>query len=72
MRVGFDIMGFLKAAKVNPRPIAGNYFRAANPVPGSLTQNAVSTSLVDAMCAGETPAPMALRKPLGKVRRFDA
>ncbi|TID27051.1 hypothetical protein E2P81_ATG01506 [Venturia nashicola] len=71
-RVGFDIMGFLKAAKVNPRPIAGNYFRASNPIPGSLSQNAVSTKLVDAMCPGETPMAMAKGLPLGRVRRFNA
>lgn len=68
MRVGFDIMGFLKAAKVNPRPIAGNYFRAQNPTPGSLDQNALSTKLVDAQCAGATP----MVAPPARFRRFSA
>jgi hypothetical protein len=55
-RVGFDISQFLVAAKVNPRPIAGNYFRAQNPVPGSLTQNAATTALRNNMCAAPAPA----------------
>jgi phosphatidylethanolamine-binding protein (PEBP) family uncharacterized protein len=54
-RVGFDIAQFLVAAKVNPRPIAGNYFRAQNPMPGSLTQNAAGTALRNNMCAGVGP-----------------
>lgn len=72
MRLGFDIMGFLKAAKVNPRPLAGNYFRATNPIPGSLTQNAARTRLVDAMCAAETGMGMAMGAPPGRLMRFSA
>lgn len=68
MRVGFDINAFLKAAKVNPRPIAGNYFRAQNPTPGNLAQNALSTKLVNAMCAGATP----MAAPPARFRRFSA
>ncbi|KAF2424478.1 PEBP-like protein [Tothia fuscella] len=55
-RVGFDISQFLVAAKVNPRPLAGNYFRAQNPMPGSLEQNANAMALRNNMCAG---APIA-------------
>ncbi|QDS69328.1 hypothetical protein FKW77_003408 [Venturia effusa] len=67
-RVGFDIMGFLKATNTNPRPIAGNYFRAQNPTPGNLARNAASTRLVDAQCAGATP----MAAPPLRFRRFSA
>lgn len=68
MRVGFDIAAFLKTAKVNPRPVAGNFFRAQNPMPGSLSVNVVGTRLVDAMCAGATP----MGAPPGRFSRFSA
>jgi phosphatidylethanolamine-binding protein (PEBP) family uncharacterized protein len=55
-RVGFDIAQFLRATNTNPRPIAGNYFRAQNPMPGSLEQNAAAMALRNNMCPG---APMA-------------
>jgi len=69
-RVGFDINQFLAAAQVNPRPIAGNYFRAQNPMPGSLEQNAAATMLVNANCPGVTPAAMAA--PPAKFKRWTA
>lgn len=68
MRVGFDIGAFLKAANVNPRPVAGNFFRAQSNMPGSLSVDVVGTRLVDAMCAGATP----MEAPPGRFRRFSA
>jgi phosphatidylethanolamine-binding protein (PEBP) family uncharacterized protein len=65
-RVGFDIAQFLVASKINPRPIAGNYFRAQNPTPGSLTQAAAATALRNNMCPGVAgPAGMAASAPPG-------
>lgn len=52
MRVGFDINQFLAAANLPPAPIAGNFFRAQNPQPGSLTATATASALVNAMCPG--------------------
>lgn len=55
-RVGFDINQFLKAANIQTRPIAGNYFRAQNPQPGTLTVNAAQTALRNNMCPPPSPA----------------
>lgn len=52
MRVGFDINQFLAAANLPAAPIAGNFFRAQNPQPGSLTVSATASALVNAMCPG--------------------
>jgi phosphatidylethanolamine-binding protein (PEBP) family uncharacterized protein len=65
-RVGFDISQFLAAGKINPRPIAGNYFRAQNAMPGSLTQAAAATALRNNMCPGVAgPAGVAASAPPG-------
>jgi hypothetical protein len=61
-RVGFDLNQFIKAAKLPTRPLAGNYFRAQNPQPGSLSVNAAVTSLKNNQCAGATPAPKAMAR----------
>lgn len=55
-RVGFDIAQFIQATGLAKRPIAGNYFRAQNPKPGSLTQNASQMALRNNMCPGVTVA----------------
>ncbi|KIW04643.1 uncharacterized protein PV09_04388 [Verruconis gallopava] len=55
-RLGFDINQFLAATNVVTRPIAGNYFRAQNPQPGSLVVNTIGTGLVNARCPGVTVA----------------
>ncbi|KAF2395594.1 PEBP-like protein [Trichodelitschia bisporula] len=73
-RVGFDLNQFLRAARVNPRPVAGTYFRAQNPQPGSLAVSAMATALVDAKCAGVTvagmgPPPGGMAGGMPKMRR---
>jgi hypothetical protein len=60
-RVGFDIDQFLRASGVRARPLAGNYFRAQNPMPGELDVNPTATQLRNNNCAGPTPPP-AVRK----------
>ena len=61
-RVGFDINQFLKATNITTRPIAGNYFRAQNPQPGSLTVNAARTALRNNNCpSASTPGPLVNR-----------
>jgi phosphatidylethanolamine-binding protein (PEBP) family uncharacterized protein len=55
-RLGFDIIQFLVASGVRTRPIAGNFFRAQNAKPGSLSTNVIGTQLVNARCPGVTPA----------------
>ncbi|KAF2673758.1 PEBP-like protein [Microthyrium microscopicum] len=61
-RVGFDIAQFLRASRVNTRPLAGNFFLAQNPTPGALTANAAVSSLRNNQCARATPAPVAPAK----------
>lgn len=65
MRVGFDINQFIAAANLPGAPLAGNFFLAQNPQPGSLTVTATASALVNAMCPGVNaigaggPPPMA-------------
>lgn len=54
-RIGFDLNQFVAAAGLRSRPIAGNFFLAQNPQPGSLDANAQVMRLRDNMC-GPPPA----------------
>lgn len=51
-RIGFDINQFIAAADLPGQLIAGNFFRAQNPTPGSLTTTATASALANAMCPG--------------------
>jgi phosphatidylethanolamine-binding protein (PEBP) family uncharacterized protein len=63
-RVGFDIDQFLRASNIRARPLAGNYFRAQNPMQGELEVNPTATQLRNNNCAAPTPPPA-----VKKVRR---